>query len=106
VAAGAATGYCSRGGCTDATDCPAGFACGGDGRCTVPDDCSAWLQTMGSACLDSDHCAGDLAGGWCERTGDAPGQCTAACVADPDCQVGTALAATMVCAPGGWCTLP
>jgi hypothetical protein len=104
IGSGGTTGYCSRGCAADA-DCPAGFACGGGGgRCVAPEGCSAWLQTMGSTCLEPDQCAQDLAGGFCDRIGDAPGHCTATCTIDADCRIGTGIAATLVCSPGLWCT--
>jgi hypothetical protein len=102
---GATPGYCSRACAVDA-DCSAGFACGGDGRCAAPEGCSAWLQTMGSTCVEPDQCAKDLAGGFCDRIGDAPGHCTASCTTDLDCRIGAGLAATLICATGGWCSLP
>jgi hypothetical protein len=105
VESGAAIGYCSRP-CTLPTDCPAGFACGSDSRCAAPEGCAAWLQTMGSTCLELEQCAKDLSGGWCDRVGDAPGHCTAACTIDADCRIGTGTAATLICGTGGGCTLP
>lgn len=98
VPAGESMGYCSRA-CGAPQDCPAGFGCSA-GRCVTPDDCADWLQTMGAPCVEDVDCTG-LAGGWCEHAPDAPGACTATCVVDVDCQVGTGAASTFVCRAGG-----
>jgi hypothetical protein len=86
--AGEATGYCSA----PTPDCPAGFADDGLGRCVAPTGCDHWFQTMGAICLDDDPCSEGLAGGRCEHVDGSPGNCTAACVADADCRIGSSTA--------------
>jgi hypothetical protein len=103
VEVGESDGYCSV---PCAAGCPAGFACGGGDRCEAPTGCADWLQTMAMTCVEDAACAEDLAGGRCERTGVAPGFCTAPCATDADCQLGTFTAAMLVCAAGGHCAPP
>jgi hypothetical protein len=103
VLAGEATGYCSA----PAPACPAGFADDGLGRCVAPAGCDHWLQTMGAACLDDEPCGEGLAGGRCERIDPSPGRCTAACVTDADCRIGSSTALfTCVDGPLGFHCVP
>jgi len=101
-----AAGWCVRR-CDGDADCPAGFKCGDEGRCRAPEGCLEWIRTMGSTCVSQGSCEEGLAEARCVKPVPAvqAGYCTAPCASDADCQIGTGVAATMVCA-AGLCALP
>jgi hypothetical protein len=102
---GSTTGTCTKL-CTYDSDCPAaGFKCA-DGRCSAPEGCAGWVQTMGAVCYSDYRCAFYLARGWCYGdSDDHPGNCTAPCAVDSECHVATGATSTFACV-GGHCAAP
>lgn len=103
IAYGAVSGYCTFGGCSSDSDCPAGFDCSDYGVCRAPKGCDAWIQTMGASCYSSSRCDseyyGGLEDGWCAgAVSETAGYCTAACQTDSDCAVGSVT--SLVCRLG------
>lgn len=93
IAGGAGATYCSKT-CADATECPAGWACGPGGVCAVVESCRSTACTFGEPCSRDAGC-GDLAGGVCLRAkADRPGLCTAPCGPTQACP------ANLTCKPG------
>jgi hypothetical protein len=99
-----ASGFCTRT-CVGAADCPAGFACD-EGRCLPPEGCVEWIRTMGASCVNGSGCEDGLKDGRCVRPApEAAGYCSAACLTDADCRVGSGIASAMTCT-AGLCALP
>jgi hypothetical protein len=106
ISPGDTTGFCSRA-CTGAADCPAGFACGDpEGYCAPPEGCVEWIRTMGAPCVNGSACEDGLKDGRCvTTTPEAVGYCSATCLVDADCRIGSGSASTMTCT-AGLCALP